>query len=49
MTEAHGIAAQVEQTIKQRVDNVYDIVVHIEPRGNVELDERFGITGSDGT
>jgi cation diffusion facilitator family transporter len=44
VTEAHGIAVQVEQMIKQRVDNVYDIMVHVEPKGNVELDERFGIT-----
>jgi divalent metal cation (Fe/Co/Zn/Cd) transporter len=49
VTEAHGIAVQVEETIKRRVDNVYDIVVHIEPKGNVELEERFGINGTDGT
>jgi cation diffusion facilitator family transporter len=48
VTEAHEIAVQVEQTIKQRVDNVYDIMVHVEPRGNVELNERFGITRLDG-
>jgi cation diffusion facilitator family transporter len=48
VTEAHEIALQVEQTIKQRVDNVYDIMVHVEPKGNVELDERFGITDPDG-
>jgi len=45
--EAHEIALQVEQEIKQRVDNVYDIMVHVEPRGNIELDERFGITDSE--
>lgn len=44
VTEAHNIAVQVERTIKQRVDNVYDIMVHVEPRGNVELNERFGVT-----
>jgi len=48
VTEAHGIAVQVEQTIKQRVDNVYDIMVHVEPRGNIEVNERFGITDLDG-
>jgi cation diffusion facilitator family transporter len=45
--EAHRIALQVEQEIKQRVDNVYDIMVHVEPEGNIELDERFGITDSE--
>ena len=44
VTEAHNIAVQVEHTIKQRVDNVYDIMVHVEPKGNVELNERFGVT-----
>lgn len=45
--EAHRIALQVEQEIKQRVDNVYDIMVHVEPEGNIELGERFGITDSE--
>ena len=44
VTEAHRIAVQVEEMIKRRVDNVYDIMVHVEPRGNVELNERFGVT-----
>jgi cation diffusion facilitator family transporter len=44
VTEAHNIAIQVEHTIKQRVDNVYDIMVHVEPKGNVERNERFGVT-----
>jgi divalent metal cation (Fe/Co/Zn/Cd) transporter len=48
VTEAHEIAVQVEQTIKQRVDNVYDIMVHVEPKGNIEVNERFGITDLDG-
>lgn len=48
VTEAHNIAVQVENTIKQRVDNVYDIMVHVEPRGNVELNERFGVTDPEG-
>ncbi|MBN2551608.1 MAG: cation transporter [Spirochaetales bacterium] len=46
--QAHRIAVQVEQMIKRRVDNVYDIMVHVEPRGNVELNERFGITDPEG-
>jgi cation diffusion facilitator family transporter len=44
VTEAHNIAVQVEHTIKQRVDNVYDIMVHVEPKGNIERNERFGVT-----
>jgi divalent metal cation (Fe/Co/Zn/Cd) transporter len=48
VTEAHKIAIRVEQTIKERVDNVYDVMVHVEPRGNIELDERFGVTDPEG-
>jgi cation diffusion facilitator family transporter len=48
VTEAHKIAIRVEQTIKQRVDNVYDVMVHVEPRGNVELNERFGVANPEG-
>jgi cation diffusion facilitator family transporter len=40
---AHIIARTVEDAIHQRIDNVYDIVVHIEPEGNEESDERFGV------
>ena len=47
VAEAHKIAVQVERRIKQRVDNVYDIMVHVEPKGNVELNERYGIRDSD--
>jgi cation diffusion facilitator family transporter len=41
--EAHWIAYKVEKAIKERVDNVYDIMIHIEPEGNVE-DEGFGLS-----
>ncbi len=44
---AHGIAARVEKTIKERLDNVYDVVVHVEPLGNVEQDERFGLSDAE--
>ncbi|MCL2185341.1 MAG: cation diffusion facilitator family transporter [Treponema sp.] len=41
--EAHWIAHKVEKAIKERVDNVYDIVIHVEPAGNME-DEGFGLS-----
>ncbi len=40
---AHDIAAAVELAIKERLPEVYDVVVHIEPRGNLEADERYGL------
>ena len=40
--EAHWIAFKVEEAIKSRVANVYDIMVHVEPEGNLE-DEGYGL------
>ncbi|MCL2557375.1 MAG: cation diffusion facilitator family transporter [Treponema sp.] len=40
--EGHKIASLVEAAIKARVDNVYDIVVHVEPAGSAE-EESFGL------
>lgn len=41
--EAHAIAQKVEQSIKERIDGVYDIVVHIEPKGAGEHVEQYGL------
>jgi cation diffusion facilitator family transporter len=41
--EAHEIADKVEQSIKDAVENVYDIVVHVEPKGRHHSVEKFGI------
>jgi cation diffusion facilitator family transporter len=43
LCEAHEIAQAVEESIKQSVDNVYDIVVHVEPSGVVHSEEKFGV------
>ncbi len=47
VSEAHGIGSRVEEEIKNRLDNVYDIMIHIEPRGNVESNEQYGLTKED--
>ncbi len=41
--QGHGIAEAVEKNIKNSVENVYDIVVHVEPMGKVHSGEQFGI------
>jgi cation diffusion facilitator family transporter len=41
--EAHKIAVRVEEAIKERLEGVYDIVVHLEPAGNQEH-EGFGLS-----
>ena len=45
--EAHDIAQNVENSIKSNLKNIYDVMIHIEPRGNLEKDEKFGIRESD--
>lgn len=44
---AHDIAKKVEDKIKEGIENVYDVMVHIEPLGNLEKDEKFGISEKD--
>jgi cation diffusion facilitator family transporter len=43
---AHEIAHAVEHAIVRALPEVYDVIVHIEPRGNKE-DERFGLSPAD--
>ncbi|GHT32523.1 cation transporter [Bacteroidia bacterium] len=40
---AHDIAETVENNIRQTVENVYDIMIHVEPRGACSENEKFGI------
>lgn len=42
--EAHEIAQRTEQAIKSALGNVYDVLVHVEPLGNVEKRERYGVS-----
>ncbi|NDW18461.1 cation transporter [Dysgonomonas sp. 216] len=46
LNEAHEVAEAVENSIKKTVENVYDIVVHIEPKGKHHTEEKFGIDRS---
>lgn len=43
ITQAHEIADCVERSIKASIDNVYDILVHVEPAGKCQTDEKFGV------
>lgn len=44
VTEAHAIANEVEHSIKTCIDNIYDIVVHVEPEGMQHDAEGFGVS-----
>lgn len=41
--EGHGMAKKVEKNIKEKVENIYDVLVHVEPKGNVEK-EKYGLS-----
>jgi divalent metal cation (Fe/Co/Zn/Cd) transporter len=43
LIEAHRIAQKVEDAIKESVDNIYDIVIHVEPKGAQHCEEKFGV------
>jgi len=47
VADAHDIAIEVENAIKGRLPGVYDVIVHIEPRGNREEGERYGLRPSE--
>lgn len=44
LTRAHQIAQDVENSIKESIENIYDIVVHVEPQGNSHRAEKYGIS-----
>ncbi len=47
LTDAHQIAIRVEESLKAEIPNVYDVLIHTEPTGNVEPDEVFGVSEKD--
>ncbi|MCP5102081.1 MAG: cation transporter [bacterium] len=42
--DAHVIAHDVEESIKKAIDNVYDIMIHVEPIGDDAGNEKFGVS-----
>ena len=44
LDEAHELSKLVEKNIKQNIKNVYDVLVHVEPLGNTESDEVYGVS-----
>ncbi len=44
---AHDKVKELENNIRASIPNVYDIVIHIEPRGNFEGEECWGLKEKD--
>ncbi|MDR2211161.1 MAG: cation diffusion facilitator family transporter [Spirochaetaceae bacterium] len=43
VAEAHSIASRVEDAVKNRIEGIFDIMVHVEPLGNKQT-EGYGLT-----
>lgn len=46
VSQAHKIASKVEKEIKARLENVYDVMIHVEPMGD-DTKEVFGLSEDD--
>jgi len=44
LEEAHEIAIKAEDAVKKNLKNVFDIMIHVEPLGNIEHKEQFGLS-----
>ncbi|MBB6478382.1 cation diffusion facilitator family transporter [Spirochaeta isovalerica] len=45
--EGHDISLRLDEEIRSSIDNIYDIMIHIEPAGAGEHKERFGLKKED--
>ncbi|PLX12699.1 MAG: cation transporter [Marinilabiliales bacterium] len=46
VNEAHEICSKVEVLINEKIDNIYDILIHIDPMG-IKEDEAYGVSEND--
>jgi len=42
--EGHDKATEVRHCIQNQLDNIYDVIIHVEPIGNEEKSETFGLS-----
>jgi len=44
LQQAHDIAHKIEASIKSRIDNIFDVAVHMEPLGDKTAEKKFGVS-----
>ena len=44
VTEGHEISRKVHDCIQNKIENIYDVIIHVEPIGNEEETEKFGLS-----
>ncbi|NLW56742.1 MAG: cation transporter [Firmicutes bacterium] len=47
VAEGHQLAIEVEQALRRSIENLYDIAVHVEPLGNIESGEKYGLSSQE--
>lgn len=45
--EGHAIATKVENAIRKNMEKIYDVQVHLEPIGNCQENECYGVTAEE--
>jgi cation diffusion facilitator family transporter len=44
LKDAHDMAHQVDEQLRKDIENVYDVLVHMEPKGAENSDRRYGVS-----
>jgi divalent metal cation (Fe/Co/Zn/Cd) transporter len=44
LQQAHDIAHKVEASIKSKIDNIFDVAIHVEPLGDKTAEKKFGLS-----
>ncbi len=44
VTEGHEISRKVHDCIQNKIENIYDVIIHVEPFGNEEQAEKYGLS-----
>jgi len=47
VAQGHQLAVEVEQALRRSIKNLYDIAVHVEPLGNIESGEKYGLSSQE--
>ena len=45
--QAHELACKIEIQIKSAIENIFDVMIHIEPAGNVHHEKKYGVNKTD--
>ncbi len=45
--DAHELVCKVEEEIRKEIDNIFDIMIHVEPFGNLDHEVKYGVEQSD--